>query len=103
VYENGEAHLRRLDVEADDGAQVAVRAGLNVSDQLILNPPIGLVDGMRVTTRPRHGPLPVRSPQQGTGRPTAVTTSCVGPRTRRELAWASASPQHRNNTAMSLS
>jgi multidrug efflux pump subunit AcrA (membrane-fusion protein) len=50
VYENGEAHLRRLDVEADDGAQVAVRAGLNASDQLILNPPIGLVEGMRVTT-----------------------------------------------------
>jgi RND family efflux transporter MFP subunit len=50
VYENGEARLRRLDVEADDGAQVAVRAGLNASDQLILNPPIGLVDGMRVTT-----------------------------------------------------
>jgi multidrug efflux pump subunit AcrA (membrane-fusion protein) len=50
VYENGEARLRRLDVEADDGAQVAVRAGLNTSDQLILNPPIGLVDGMRVAT-----------------------------------------------------
>jgi hypothetical protein len=50
VYENGEARLRRLDVEADDGAQVAVRAGLNASDQLILNPPIGLVDGMRVAT-----------------------------------------------------
>jgi hypothetical protein len=50
VYENGEARLRRLDIEADDGAQVAVRAGLNASDQLILNPPIGLVDGMRVAT-----------------------------------------------------
>jgi RND family efflux transporter MFP subunit len=50
VYENGEAHRRRLDVEADDGAQVAVRAGLNAGDQLILNPPIGLVDGMRVAT-----------------------------------------------------
>jgi RND family efflux transporter MFP subunit len=34
VYENGEAHLRRLDIEADDGAQVAVRAGLNADDQL---------------------------------------------------------------------
>jgi len=52
VYENGEARLRRLDVEADDGAQLAVRAGLNPSDQLILNPPVGLVDGMRVTTPP---------------------------------------------------
>jgi RND family efflux transporter MFP subunit len=75
IYENGEAHLRRLDVEADDGAQVAVRAGLNASDQLILNPPIGLVDGMRVTTaseaRPAAGTQPAarfrtlnRSPDQ---------------------------------------
>jgi hypothetical protein len=30
--------------------QVAVRAELNASDWLILNPPIGLVDGMRVAT-----------------------------------------------------
>jgi hypothetical protein len=57
VYENGEARLRRLDIEADDGAQVAVRAGLNASDQLILNPPIGLVDGMRVTTMPEARPV----------------------------------------------
>jgi hypothetical protein len=40
----------RLDVETDDGAQMAVRAGLNASDQLILNLPIGLVDGIRVAT-----------------------------------------------------
>ena len=52
VYENGEARLRRLDIEADDGAQLAVRAGLNPSDQLILNPPVGVMDGMRVTTTP---------------------------------------------------
>ena len=57
VYENGEARLRRLDIEADDGAQVAVRAGLNASDQLILNPPIGLVNGMRVTTASEAQPI----------------------------------------------
>ncbi len=50
VYENGKARLRRLDLEADDGAQVEVRAGLNPGDQLILNPPVGLSDGMRVAT-----------------------------------------------------
>lgn len=50
VYENGEAHLRHLDLEADDGAQVEVRAGLKAGDQLILNPPVGLTDGMRVAT-----------------------------------------------------
>jgi RND family efflux transporter MFP subunit len=52
VYENGEVRLSRLDVEADDGAQVAVRAGLNPGDQVILNPPVGIVEGMRVTTTP---------------------------------------------------
>jgi RND family efflux transporter MFP subunit len=50
VYENGEARLRHLDLEADDGARVEVRAGLKPGDQLILNPPIGLSDGMRVAT-----------------------------------------------------
>jgi RND family efflux transporter MFP subunit len=50
VYENGEARLRHLDLEADDGARVEVRAGLKPGDQLILNPPVGLSDGMRVAT-----------------------------------------------------
>lgn len=50
VYENGVAHLRHLDLLADDGAQVEVRAGLDTGEQLILNPPIGVTDGMRVTT-----------------------------------------------------
>jgi hypothetical protein len=70
VYEDGEARLRRLDVEADDGAQVAVRAGLNASDQLILNPPIGLVDGMRVATASEARPVAKRS-EQGLSRPIA--------------------------------
>jgi RND family efflux transporter MFP subunit len=52
VYENGEARLRHLDLEADDGARVEVRAGLKPGDQLILNPPVGLSDGMRVATTP---------------------------------------------------
>lgn len=50
VYENGVAHLRHLDVLADNGAEVEVRSGLKPDDQIILNPPIGIVDGMRVTT-----------------------------------------------------
>ena len=65
MYENGEARLRRLDVEADDGAQVAVRAGLNARDQLILNPPIGLVDGMRVTTASEARPVAGMQPAEG--------------------------------------
>lgn len=50
VYDNGVARLRQLDVAADNGANVEVRAGLQPGDRLILNPPIGVVDGMRVTT-----------------------------------------------------
>ncbi|HEY4044170.1 MAG TPA: efflux RND transporter periplasmic adaptor subunit [Rhodopila sp.] len=50
VYENGEARLRHLDLEADDGAQVVVRSGLRQGDQLILNPPVGVTDRMRVMT-----------------------------------------------------
>lgn len=52
VYENGVARLRHLDLEADDGAQVEVRAGLKPGDQLILNPPVGVSDGMKVKIAP---------------------------------------------------
>ncbi len=50
VFENGVARLRHLDVAADNGATVEVRGGLQPGDQLILNPPIGITDGMRVRT-----------------------------------------------------
>jgi multidrug efflux pump subunit AcrA (membrane-fusion protein) len=53
VYDNGVARLHQLDVAADNGANVEVRAGLQPGDRLILNPPIGVTDGMRVTTKPR--------------------------------------------------
>jgi RND family efflux transporter MFP subunit len=52
VFEEGIARLRHLDLEADDGAQVAVRAGLKPGDVLILNPPVGVTDGTKVTTAP---------------------------------------------------
>jgi RND family efflux transporter MFP subunit len=52
VYENGVARFRSLDVAADNGASVEVRSGLRPGDQLILNPPIGVTNGMRVTTAP---------------------------------------------------
>jgi hypothetical protein len=50
VDENGVARMRRLDVVADNGGTVDVRAGLKAGDRLILNPPIGVTDGMRVRT-----------------------------------------------------
>ncbi len=52
VYDRGVLHLRRLNVAADNGATVEVRGGLRAGDRLILNPPIGATDGMRVTTAP---------------------------------------------------
>jgi RND family efflux transporter MFP subunit len=62
VYENGQARLRHLDLEADDGAQVAVRAGLKQGELLILNPPVGMTDGIKVTEAPLPA-APLRSPQ----------------------------------------
>ena len=47
VFDNGEIHLRRLDLQADNGAQVDVRAGLEPGDQVILNPPLNVADGMK--------------------------------------------------------
>ena len=48
VVADGKLEIRRLDLEADDGAQVEVRAGLKPGDQVILNPPVNATDGMRV-------------------------------------------------------
>jgi RND family efflux transporter MFP subunit len=52
VDDNGVLHLRRLNVAADNGATIEVRGGLHGGDRLILNPPIGATDAMRVTTTP---------------------------------------------------
>ena len=48
VYHDGTLELRHLDLAADDGGQVEVRGGLQVGDQVILDPPVNAVDGMRV-------------------------------------------------------
>jgi RND family efflux transporter MFP subunit len=48
VYESGRARLRHLDLSADEGAQVEVQSGLEPGDRLILNPPVGVTDGMPV-------------------------------------------------------
>jgi RND family efflux transporter MFP subunit len=50
VDENGVARLRHLDIADDNGGTVDVRGGLQAGDRLILNPPIGVTDGMRVRT-----------------------------------------------------
>jgi len=48
VLANGRAMIRHLTVQADDGAQVEVRDGLQPGDKVILNPPVNLTAGMRV-------------------------------------------------------
>ncbi len=50
VDEDGRARLRHLDVLADNGAELEIRAGLSPKDRIILDPPIGVTDGMRITT-----------------------------------------------------
>jgi len=48
VVADGRAVLRHLDILADDGAQVEVRAGLQPGDRIILNPPANIQTGMKV-------------------------------------------------------
>jgi multidrug efflux pump subunit AcrA (membrane-fusion protein) len=48
VYASGHLEIRHLDVLADDGSQVEVRGGVNPGEQIILNPPVNLTDGMEV-------------------------------------------------------
>ena len=48
VAADGRAHLRRIELAADEGAQVDVRQGLNAGERVILNPPIDIADGMTI-------------------------------------------------------
>jgi RND family efflux transporter MFP subunit len=52
VVENGIAHIRKVSVERDFGTTVEVNDGLKAGDRVILNPPVDLVDGSRVKTKP---------------------------------------------------
>jgi RND family efflux transporter MFP subunit len=48
VVVDGKVELRKLDVDADNGADLEARGGLKPGDQVILNPPVNVTDGMRV-------------------------------------------------------
>jgi RND family efflux transporter MFP subunit len=50
VFDNGAIHFRHLDLQADNGAQVDVQAGLQPGDQVILNPPLNVTEGMKART-----------------------------------------------------
>jgi RND family efflux transporter MFP subunit len=50
VVSNDKVELRKLELEADNGANVEVRIGLRPGDRVILSPPANIADGMRVQT-----------------------------------------------------
>src|ERR1700757_1215455 len=52
VVSNGKAELRKVNVKRDLGTRVEVDSGIKAGDQVILNPPVTLVDGSKVQPRP---------------------------------------------------
>jgi RND family efflux transporter MFP subunit len=50
MRDDGHVEIRHLDVAADNGATLDVRAGLKDGEQIILSPPVDARDGMRVRT-----------------------------------------------------
>jgi RND family efflux transporter MFP subunit len=55
VIEDGMAHIRKVSVTRDLGTQVEVDDGVNQGDQVIVNPPVTLVEGSKVRPRTRPG------------------------------------------------
>jgi RND family efflux transporter MFP subunit len=53
VVENGTARLHNVNVVRDFGTTVEVNSGVNDGDQVILTPPVNLVDGQKVQVRPK--------------------------------------------------
>jgi RND family efflux transporter MFP subunit len=48
VVNDGKAELRKLNVKRDLGTRVEVDSGVKAGDQVILNPPVNLVDGSKI-------------------------------------------------------
>jgi len=48
VVSDGKAEIRKVDVTRDLGTRVEVDGGVSAGDQVILNPPVNLVDGSKV-------------------------------------------------------
>ena len=48
VVENGIAHLHKIAITTDYGTEVEVNSGVKAGDQVILQPPIDLIDGQKV-------------------------------------------------------
>jgi RND family efflux transporter MFP subunit len=52
VVENGVAHLSKIAITTDYGTEVEVNAGVEIGDQVILQPPVNLADGDKVQIIP---------------------------------------------------
>ena len=52
VVSNGKAEIRKVNVKRDLGTRVEVDSGIKAGDQVILNPPVTLIDGSEVLPRP---------------------------------------------------
>jgi RND family efflux transporter MFP subunit len=52
VVNDGKADIRKVRVTRDLGTQVEVDSGVTAGDQVILNPPVTLVEGSKVKIRP---------------------------------------------------
>jgi len=48
VANNGKVEMRNIDVKRDLGTRVEVDSGIRAGDQVILNPPVTLIDGNKV-------------------------------------------------------
>jgi multidrug efflux pump subunit AcrA (membrane-fusion protein) len=51
VIENGTVHIRKVSVTRDLGTQVEVGDGVKHGEQVIVNPPVSLIEGGRVRAR----------------------------------------------------
>jgi RND family efflux transporter MFP subunit len=62
VVSDGKAEIRKVNVTRDSGTRVEVDSGIKAGDQVILNPPVNLVDGSKVQARPDATALSVDGP-----------------------------------------
>jgi RND family efflux transporter MFP subunit len=56
VVSNGKAEIRKVGVKRDLGTRVEVDSGIKAGDQVILNPPVNLIDGSKVQPLPEAAP-----------------------------------------------
>jgi RND family efflux transporter MFP subunit len=52
IVDNGTAEIRKVTVSRDMGTRVELNSGVKAGDQVILNPPVNLVDGSKVRPQP---------------------------------------------------